>query len=83
ELALAEPERLLRHFLDAVADTLPRTAAAPALAGSDAYTAGPPQYLPGQRGWAADVAAGHDAGVRLSLRVETPAGAGGEESGAE
>ncbi|MBF4132810.1 MULTISPECIES: DEAD/DEAH box helicase [Streptomyces] len=83
ELALAEPERLLRHFLDAVADTLPRTAAAPALVGSDAYTAGPPQHLPGQRGWAADVAAGHDAGVRLSLRVETPAGAGGEESGAE
>ncbi|MEU2532939.1 DEAD/DEAH box helicase [Streptomyces albidoflavus] len=83
ELALAEPERLLRHFLDAVADTLPRTAAAPALAGSDAYTAGPPQHLPGQRGWAADVAAGHDAGVRLSLRVETPAGAGGEESGTE
>ncbi|MFP3118437.1 DEAD/DEAH box helicase [Streptomyces sp. Iso 434] len=83
ELPLADPERLLRHFLDAVADTLPRTPAAPALAGSDAYTAGPPRHLPGQRAWAADVAAGHDAGVRLSLRIETPAGTGGEESAAE
>ncbi|WP_055692402.1 DEAD/DEAH box helicase, partial [Streptomyces prasinus] len=28
------------------------------------------QHLPALRDWAADVAAGHDAGVRLSLRVE-------------
>lgn len=28
--------------------------------------------MPGQRAWAADVAAGHDAGVRLSLRIEAP-----------
>ncbi|MEV7514567.1 DEAD/DEAH box helicase [Streptomyces diastaticus] len=77
ELRLTGPERLLRNFLDALADALPRTAAAPALAGSDAYTAGPAQRLPEQRAWAADVAAGHDAGVRLSLRVEAPAGIDG------
>lgn len=35
-----------------------------------AYAALAPQHLPEQRAWAADVAAGHDAGVRISLRVE-------------
>ncbi|MFD5182830.1 DEAD/DEAH box helicase [Streptomyces sp. NPDC058372] len=80
-LRLAEPERLLRNFLDALADTLPRSAAAPALTGNDAYTAGPPQHLPGQRAWAADVAAGHGAGVRLSLRIEPPAGIREAEAG--
>lgn len=30
----------------------------------------PPQHVPQQREWAADVAAGHDAGVGLSLRIE-------------
>ncbi|MCT7357128.1 DEAD/DEAH box helicase, partial [Streptomyces sp. 15-116A] len=35
-----------------------------------AYAAPPPQRLPELRAWAADVAAGHDAGVRLSLRIE-------------
>ncbi|MEU0274362.1 DEAD/DEAH box helicase [Streptomyces sp. NPDC006307] len=67
---LPEPERLLRAFLDAVADTLPRTPAAPLLAGGGAYAERAPQHVPEQRAWAADVAAGHDAGVRLSLRVE-------------
>ncbi|WP_229891299.1 DEAD/DEAH box helicase [Streptomyces lavendofoliae] len=67
---LADPERLLRSFLDAVADALPRTPAAPLAAGGPAYAALAPQHVPEQRAWAADVAAGHDAGVRLSLRVE-------------
>ncbi|MFC4612534.1 DEAD/DEAH box helicase [Streptomyces maoxianensis] len=71
-LLLPEPERLLRAFLDAVADGLPRTPAAPLAAGSPAFAAPEPQHLPDQRAWAADVAAGHDAGVRLSLRVELP-----------
>ncbi|MDL5200062.1 DEAD/DEAH box helicase [Streptomyces sp. ALI-76-A] len=69
-LRLPDPERLLRAFLDAVADTLPRSPAAPLVTGGSAYAAGEPQHLPEQRAWAADVAAGHDAGVRLSLRVE-------------
>ncbi|MFD8729446.1 DEAD/DEAH box helicase [Streptomyces sp. NPDC059611] len=67
---LHEPERLLRAFLDAVADGLPRTPAAGFAAAGPAYAAREPQHLPQARAWAADVAAGHDAGVRLSLRIE-------------
>jgi hypothetical protein len=67
---LAEPESLLRLFLDAVVDGLPRTPAAEFVTGAPAYAAEAAQHLPGLRPWAADVAAGHDAGVRLSLRVE-------------
>ncbi|MGW3519979.1 DEAD/DEAH box helicase [Streptomyces hydrogenans] len=72
---LPEPETLLRAFLDAVADTLPRTPAAALAAGGQAFAAEEPQAVPEQRAWAADLAAGHDAGVRLSLRLEL-AGAG-------
>ncbi|MCT2591466.1 DEAD/DEAH box helicase [Streptomyces sp. N2-109] len=71
-LRLPEPERLLRAFLDAVADALPRSPAAELATGGPAYAAQAPQRLPELRNWAADVAAGHDAGVRLSLRVEVP-----------
>ncbi|WP_425281783.1 DEAD/DEAH box helicase [Streptomyces ficellus] len=69
---LAEPELLLRSFLDAVADALPRTPAAPLAVGGRAYAVPESQHVPEQRAWAADVAAGYDAGVRLSLRVEVP-----------
>ncbi|MHC3452585.1 DEAD/DEAH box helicase [Streptomyces prasinus] len=69
-LRLPDPERLLRAFLDAVADTLPRSPAATLVTGSPAFAVPEPQHLPALRDWAADVAAGHDAGVRLSLRVE-------------
>ncbi|MFE2561169.1 DEAD/DEAH box helicase [Streptomyces sp. NPDC059352] len=71
-LLLPEPEALLRAFADGVADTLPRTPAAPLAAGGSAFAADAPQTIPEQRAWAADVAAGHDAGVRLSLRLELP-----------
>ncbi|MFG2727180.1 SNF2-related protein [Streptomyces canus] len=77
-LRLPDPERLVRAFLDAVADTLPRSPAAPLLTGGPAYAAQKPQHLPEQRAWAADVAAGHDAGVRVSLRVEAHGLATGE-----
>ncbi|MFD3530700.1 SNF2-related protein [Streptomyces sp. NPDC058664] len=69
---LPEPEALLRAFADAVADTLPRTPAAPLAAGGPAFAAEEPQRIPEQRTWAADVAAVHDAGIRLSLRLELP-----------
>ncbi|AKN71873.1 helicase SNF2 [Streptomyces sp. PBH53] len=69
-LLLPDPERLLRAFLDAVADVLPRSPAAPLVTGGPAYAAPEPQHLPALRAWADDIAAGHDAGVRLSLRVE-------------
>ncbi|MGW2180254.1 DEAD/DEAH box helicase [Streptomyces sp. NPDC001732] len=67
---LPEPEGLLRAFLDAVADGLPRSAGAVLAGGGPAFTADEPQLLPDRRAWVSDVAAGHDAGVRLSLRVE-------------
>jgi SNF2 family DNA or RNA helicase len=67
---LPDPEPLLRAFLDAVADTLPRSPAAPLVTGGPAYARPEPRRLPEQRAWAADIAAGHDAGVRISLRIE-------------
>ncbi|OEJ23783.1 helicase SNF2 [Streptomyces agglomeratus] len=83
-LRLPVPERLLRAFLDAVADGLPRTPAAATAAAGPAYAGAEPQRLPEQRAWAADVAAGHDAGVRISLRVELSGlapGRAGDEHG--
>ncbi|MEV7480179.1 DEAD/DEAH box helicase [Streptomyces halstedii] len=67
---LPGPESVLRSFVDAVADTLPRSPGASRVAGGPAFAAADPHHLPRLRPWATDVAAGHDAGVRLSLRVE-------------
>ena len=69
-LMLPDAEPLVRGFLDAVADTLPRTAGAPLAAGGALFTATEPQPADGVRAWAAEVAAGLDAGVRVSLRIE-------------
>ncbi|MET9771598.1 DEAD/DEAH box helicase [Streptomyces sp. NPDC006415] len=82
EPLLPEPERLLRVFLDAVADAMPRTPAAGFAAAGPAFTAQQPQHLPEGRAWAADVAAGHDAGVRLSLRIEVTGVAAGRTGAA-
>ncbi|MGX2993743.1 SNF2-related protein [Streptomyces sp. JNUCC 64] len=71
-LELPRPEDLVRAFLDAVADTLPRTPAAPYAHGAP-YAAREPQHLPHARDWAAEVAAGADAGVRISLRLDLSA----------
>ncbi|MGW3100531.1 DEAD/DEAH box helicase [Streptomyces sp. NPDC001100] len=71
-LRLPEPEALMRSFLDAVADTLPRTPAAPYTSGMP-FAARPPQRLRDARDWAAEVAAGMDAGVRISLRLDLSA----------
>ncbi|MCT9088258.1 SNF2-related protein [Streptomyces sp. ASQP_92] len=68
-LQLPEPEALVRAFLDAVADTLPRTPAAAHAAGAP-FAAPTAQHLPGARAWAAEAAAGMDAGVRVSLRLD-------------
>ena len=70
-LRLPEPTRLIRSFLDAVADELPRTPAAELAAGAPAFASAVPQHIPEQRPWVEEVAAGQDAGVRLSLRIET------------
>ncbi|MGW6562170.1 SNF2-related protein [Streptomyces hydrogenans] len=71
-LGLPDPEALVRAFLDAVADTLPRTPAA-VHAGGAPFAAAAPQHLPGARAWAAEAAAGMDAGVRISLRLDLSA----------
>ncbi|MER5465601.1 DEAD/DEAH box helicase [Streptomyces sp. NPDC002668] len=71
-LRLPDPEALVRSFFDAVADTLPRTPAAPYAAGAP-FAALPAQHLPAAREWAAEAAAGMDAGVRVSLRLDLSA----------
>ncbi|MFB8044062.1 SNF2-related protein [Streptomyces hydrogenans] len=71
-LGLPDPEALVRAFLDAVADTLPRTPAAVHAVGAP-FAAAAPQHLPGARAWAAEAAAGMDAGVRISLRLDLSA----------
>ncbi|MFF0199768.1 DEAD/DEAH box helicase [Streptomyces sp. NPDC005017] len=71
-LRLPEPEPLVRAFLDAVADTLPRTPAAPHAVGRP-FADHRPQRLPDAEAWAAEVAAGMDAGVRVSLRLDLSA----------
>ncbi|WP_406195269.1 DEAD/DEAH box helicase [Streptomyces sp. NBC_01017] len=71
-LLLPDPEALMRSFLDAVADTLPRTPAAPHASGKP-FAARRAQRLPDAHDWAAEVAAGMDAGVRVSLRLDLSA----------
>ncbi|MGW3124471.1 DEAD/DEAH box helicase [Streptomyces sp. NPDC001107] len=71
-LRLPEPEALMRSFLDAVADTLPRTPAAPHASGRP-FADRRPQRLPDAHDWAAEVAAGMDTGVRISLRLDLSA----------
>ncbi|MFE7902143.1 DEAD/DEAH box helicase [Streptomyces sp. NPDC057424] len=71
-IRLPEPEALVRAFLDAVADTLPRTPAAPHTSGRP-FAAREAQHLPTAHDWAAEVAAGMDAGVRVSLRLDLSA----------
>ncbi|MCM2390824.1 DEAD/DEAH box helicase [Streptomyces albipurpureus] len=68
-MALPEPEALLRAFFDAVADCLPRTPAAAWAVGAP-FAAMAPQWLPDAEEWAAEAAAGMDAGVRVSLRLD-------------
>jgi len=66
------PDVLLRAFLDAVADVLPRTPAAAKAAGTKLFAAMPAHDAGGLRDWADELAAGLDSGVRVSLRVEVP-----------
>ncbi|WP_410622286.1 DEAD/DEAH box helicase [Amycolatopsis sp. cmx-8-4] len=68
------PGPLLRAFLDAVADTLPRTPAAAKAAGTKLFAAVAPQRADAVRDWADELAAGLDSGIRVSLRVEAPDG---------
>ncbi|SCG44578.1 Helicase conserved C-terminal domain-containing protein [Micromonospora echinaurantiaca] len=67
---LPDPEGLVRAFLDAVADTLPRTPAAPWLTGDPRFTSENPVPSDDLRDWAREVSAGVDTGLRVALRLE-------------
>lgn len=71
-LRVPEARALISAFIDAVADTLPRTPAAAHAMGAP-FAAREPQRLPEARAWAVEVAAGLDAGVRVSLRLDLSA----------
>ncbi|MEV6160581.1 DEAD/DEAH box helicase [Streptomyces sp. NPDC052052] len=71
-LQVPDPEWLLGAFLDAVADTLPRTPAAAYAMGAP-FAAREGRHLPGVRDWAVEVADGLDAGVQVSLRLDLSA----------
>ncbi|MCX3062991.1 DEAD/DEAH box helicase, partial [Streptomyces beihaiensis] len=68
-LALPDPQVLVRAFVDAVADALPRTPAAAHAAGAP-FAAAAAQHIPRARPWAVEAAAGLDAGVQVSLRLD-------------
>ncbi|MEV0590340.1 DEAD/DEAH box helicase [Nonomuraea cavernae] len=70
EAVLPDAEGLVRAFLDAVADAMPRSPGAVRATGTPAFAALRPVKVPRLRGWADEVAAGLDSGVRLSLRLE-------------
>ncbi|MFC7109730.1 hypothetical protein ACFQQB_60690 [Nonomuraea rubra] len=67
---LPDAEPLVRAFLDAVADAMPRSPGAVRATGTTAFAAARPVKVPHLRRWSEEVSAGLDAGVRLSLRVE-------------
>ncbi|MFD7295393.1 DEAD/DEAH box helicase [Streptomyces sp. NPDC059897] len=68
-LRVPRPEALVRALLDAVADALPRTPAAAHAAGAP-FAATAAQHIPRARPWAVEAAAGLDAGVKVSLRLD-------------
>ncbi|TMR91155.1 DEAD/DEAH box helicase [Nonomuraea basaltis] len=70
ELWLPDAEVLVRAFLDAVADALPRSPGAVRATGTTAYAAAKPVKVPHLRRWAEEISAGLDSGVRMSLRLE-------------
>ncbi|WP_166027102.1 DEAD/DEAH box helicase [Streptomyces chilikensis] len=66
----SDVDALVRGFLDAVADALPRTPAAETATGRAAFAAVEPQYVPQLRAWADEISAGVDSGVRVRLHIE-------------
>ncbi|MFD4241948.1 SNF2-related protein [Streptomyces sp. NPDC058525] len=80
---LPEADTVLRAFLDAVADVLPRTPAAETATGRAAFAATTPQHVPQLRAWAEEISQGVDSGVRVSLRVVVGDGDGDGDGDAE
>ncbi|NRQ35477.1 DEAD/DEAH box helicase [Nonomuraea sp. NN258] len=71
EVRLPDAEPLVRAFLDAVADAMPRSPGAVRATGTTAFAAAKPVKVPHLRRWADEVSAGLDSGVRVSLRLES------------
>ncbi len=69
-LVLPDSEALVRAFLDAVADTLPRTPAAGWLTGDARFTDLEPVPSDDLRDWAGEVSSGVDTGLGVTLRLE-------------
>ena len=63
-------EELLREFLDAVADGMPRSPAAAKAHKMGLFAGVAPQRAERLRSWADEVSVGLDTGVRISLRIE-------------
>ncbi|MEU4194471.1 DEAD/DEAH box helicase [Kribbella sp. NPDC026611] len=63
-------EELVRGFLDAVADGMPRSPAAAKAHRTNLFAGAAPQPVERLRGWGDEVSAGLDSGVRISLRLE-------------
>ncbi|MGQ0841722.1 DEAD/DEAH box helicase [Actinokineospora sp.] len=72
EPSLPDALALVRGFVDAVADGMPRTPAAPLAVGGPLFASRAPNQVPRLRAWSDEIAAGLDAGVRISLRLEVP-----------
>ena len=65
-------EDLVRAFVDAVADGMPRSPAAAKAHKTQLFAAARPQRAERLRSWADEVSVGLDSGVRISLRIELP-----------
>ncbi|MEU4290419.1 DEAD/DEAH box helicase [Kribbella sp. NPDC026596] len=63
-------EDLVRGFLDAVADGMPRSPAAAKAHRTGLFAGAKPQRAEHLRSWADEVSVGLDTGVRISLRIE-------------
>ncbi|MDX6263092.1 MAG: hypothetical protein QOH84_4780, partial [Kribbellaceae bacterium] len=72
QLRVPVGEDLVRQFIDAVADGMPRSPGAVMAHGTALFAAKQPQQASRLRGWADEVSAGLDTGVRISLRIELP-----------
>lgn len=69
-MRLPSPDRLVREAWDALADTLVRSAAAPAVAGSPAFAAQAATPVGALRSWLETAVPAEGGGASVSLRVE-------------
>jgi hypothetical protein len=69
-LRIRSPGSLIRSVWDALADTLPRTAAASEASGSTMFAATEPMPATELRPWLAEASAGLDGGASVAIRVE-------------